>query len=91
MSDDIVEIDVRPLLEQGRSPLPLIMNTAGSMQPGERFRLLTSWEPLPLYDVLGRLGFEHTVEQKGEELWIIDFARTGDSKAPPNSNPPCIL
>lgn len=91
MQDDVVELDVRALLDQGRSPLPLILNTAHTIEPGQTLRLVTSWEPLPLYDVLGQLGFSHSAEQKSDELWVIDFVRGEGGSTPRGFNPPCIL
>lgn len=73
MEDEYVEIDVRPVLDQGRSPLPLIMNTVHSLKPGQRLRLKTAFEPQPLYEVLSGMGFEHSSRQDGEELWVVDF------------------
>lgn len=75
MQEDYLEIDARPLLEQGRSPLPLIMNTVGSLKPGQRLRLLSSWEPAPLYEVMRGLGFERATRQESDELWVVEFAR----------------
>lgn len=90
MEDEYVEIDVRPVLDQGRSPLPLIMNTVHSLKPGQRLRLTTAFEPQPLYEVLYGLGFEHRSRQEGEEHWVVEFwpidESPGQSSNPSSSN-----
>ncbi|MDQ8202225.1 DUF2249 domain-containing protein [Pelagicoccus sp. SDUM812003] len=91
MKEEFVEIDVRETLAEGRSPLPLILNTIESLQDNQSLRLLTTWEPIPLYEMLGNLGFEHSSEQKSEELWIIDFAKTSEGSGRSDFEPPCIL
>ena len=77
MQEEFVELDVRDILAEGRSPLPLIMNTVATLEPTQGLRLLTAWEPSPLYEMLGNMGFEHQARQDSEELWTIDFTRDG--------------
>lgn len=91
MDADFVEIDVRSLLNEGRSPLPLIMNTISSLQDGQQLRLLTSWEPLPLYDVLCKMGFSHSARKESEELWVVEFSRTGGDSGGETYHPPCVI
>ena len=93
MQENVVELDVRTLLSEGRSPLPLIINTVQSLQGGQDLRLLTAWEPVPLYEVLGNLGFAHQSRQESEDLWVIDFTRTDGSANNDGLGyePPCIL
>lgn len=91
MQENVVELDVRDLLEEGRSPLPLIVNTVESLEDGQKLRLLTSWEPVPLYEMLGNLGFDHASRQESEDLWVVDFTRTSQGKANGGYSPPCIL
>lgn len=75
MQPEMLELDVRDLMEQGRNPLPLIVNTVDSLAPGQGLRLLTAWEPVPLYELLGNLGFEHQTQQNSAELWTVEFTR----------------
>lgn len=91
MDTEFVEIDVRSLLSEGRSPLPLIMNTISSLQEGQQLRLLTSWEPLPLYDVLCKMGFSHTARMESEDLWVVEFSRTSDGTGDSTYHPPCVI
>lgn len=91
MKAETVELDVRDLLDEGRSPLPLIVNTAGSLKPEQSLRLITAWEPTPLYDVLGRLGFSHSATQENDGRWIVDFRRSSPSQQEGRCEPPCIF
>lgn len=91
MPNEFVEIDVREIQEEGRSPLPLIMNTVQSLEADQGLRLLTAWEPVPLYEMLGNLGFEHQSHQESEEFWKIDFTRSTTGNSRPGFEPPCIL
>ena len=91
MKSENVELDVRDLLAEGRSPLPLILNTVGSLKPNQSLRLVTAWEPSPLYDVLAGLGFSHHAKQESDEMWIIDFRKTNASQGNGHYEPPCII
>ena len=48
--------DVRPELRAGGEPFPRIMQAVASLEPGQALRLLATFEPIPLYAVLGRKG-----------------------------------
>ena len=71
----VVEVlDVRPAIAQGEEPFHAIMKTASSVPPGSAFRLLVGFEPLPLYDALAKLGFDHwTLHQ--DDCWSVLFYR----------------
>ncbi|GMU85746.1 MAG: hypothetical protein AMXMBFR48_09880 [Ignavibacteriales bacterium] len=68
--EKIKELDVRPILAGGQDPFAQIMGAVSSLSEGDVLHLINSFEPLPLYKVLGRQGFEHFTEQKGEEYHI---------------------
>lgn len=69
------ELDVRPLLARGEEPFHAITAAAGRVPPGAALRLRVPFEPLPLYDVLGRRGFSHTARQLGADDWEVLFVR----------------
>ena len=91
MKSEAIEIDVRDLLAEGRSPLPLILNTVGSLKPDQHLRLVTAWEPAPLYEMLGRLGFSHNAVQQSEDLWTIEFRKEGNGTGGEVGQPPCLF
>ena len=68
-------LDVRPIMVQGEEPFRKVMATARDVQPGEVFRLLAGFEPVPLYDTLAKQGFSHWSRQLAPEYWQVDFRR----------------
>jgi uncharacterized protein (DUF2249 family) len=69
------ELDVRPLLARGEEPFGAIMAAAGRMQPGQSLRLLASFEPAPLFAVLGKRGFRSASRQLDPDTWEVLFTR----------------
>jgi len=68
----IIEFDVRPILENGKDPFHDIMEQLKSLASDEVLLIVNSFEPMPLYTVLGSKGYEHeTVNEDG--IWKIYF------------------
>jgi uncharacterized protein DUF2249 len=55
-------LDVREDLASGQHPLEKIVKTAESVPKGGSFTLIAPFEPLPLFGVLGQLGFSYESE-----------------------------
>ncbi|WKZ70083.1 MAG: DUF2249 domain-containing protein [Melioribacteraceae bacterium] len=72
----IKELDVRPIIDEGKDPLSTIMNFVKNIADDEIFLLINSFEPLPLYTVLGNKGFEHFTE-KVDNTFKVYFYKTG--------------
>ena len=76
-------VDVREELRRGGEPFARIMQAVKSLAPGQTLRLLATFEPLPLYAVLGRQGFGHSATRHGEGDWEVLFekqtTRAGES------------
>lgn len=66
-------VDVREDLRRGDEPFPRIMQAVRSLAPGQSLRLLATFEPLPLYAVLGKKGFGHKAKRHGEGDWEVTF------------------
>lgn len=75
-----VHLDVRPLHQRGEEPFPAIMAAVADLGPGDSLVLINSFEPRPLYTVLGRRGFSHSARNLGPDHWEITFV------APPASS-----
>ena len=71
-----LELDVRPILAAGGSPLGRILNTVERLQPGQSFKLLAPFEPAPLYQMLGNRGYTHTVRPREDGGFEITFDPT---------------
>jgi len=78
-------LDLRDYLRQGGEPLPQILAAVADLAPGQPLRLLTTFEPLPLYTLLGNKGFLHTAIRHGEGDWEVVFA-PGASRTPSARN-----
>jgi len=74
-SNKIITLDVRPIIETGRDPFQDIMSKVKVLQDDSVFHLINSFEPIPLYSVLGKKGFDHkTIRQDG--IFNIYFYKT---------------
>ncbi|WP_336002707.1 DUF2249 domain-containing protein [Halorientalis halophila] len=62
---DVREIDGEPFED--------IMAALAELPEGERLRLINSFEPVPLYEVLDQRGFVHETEQVGPETFHVDI------------------
>ena len=91
--DATVLLDVRPILAAGGEPFPQIMQAVKGLQAGQSLRLLATFEPIPLYSVLGRQGLSHSATSFGEVDWVILFspddatAKAQHSKRPAAGSP----
>lgn len=83
MSPQPVLLDVRDDLRQGREPMTRILAAARSLAPGQSLCLRTTFEPIPLFRVLGSMGLEHDARRIAEGDWEVTFRprSTGDRPA----------
>lgn len=68
-----LELDVRPLIERQRPPLPAILDAVSRLEEGQPLRLIAPFEPAPLYTLLGERGFDHSTREDPPGVWVIDF------------------
>lgn len=68
----IIELDVRPVISSGQDPFKDIMGNIKSLKDDETLMIINTFEPVPLYSVLGKKGFGHkTINENG--VWKIYF------------------
>lgn len=67
--------DARPLHAEGKNPIAPILKAAKEVPVGGIFYLRNTFEPLPLYDVLGKQGFTPWARENGPEDWEVFFHR----------------
>lgn len=67
------DLDVRPILRDGGEPFSVIMQAVSSLAPGQSLRLLATFKPLPLFQVLGARGFEAAAREIGNGEWEVIF------------------
>jgi len=70
-----ITLDVRDDQRRQEEPYKKIMAASVKVRPGQIFLLRNTFEPLPLYEVLGKRGFENWARQLGEDDWEIYFFR----------------
>jgi uncharacterized protein (DUF2249 family) len=86
-------LDVRPDLRAGQEPLPRILAFVDSLPQGQAWRLLATFEPIPLLTLMAGRGYAGEARQITEGDWEVTFrpkadapvraARSGASEAPP--------
>lgn len=71
----ILDLDVRDDLRNGLEPFDKIMDAQMAVSAGGVLRLRATFEPVPLYTVLGRNGFEHWTEKLADDDWCVWFLK----------------
>ena len=75
----VSEVDVREDLRSGNEPFSKIMAAVAALGEHEILRLRTTFEPVPLFTVLGKRGFVHESEEHGADDWSVWFWRPAGS------------
>lgn len=75
MNKNIFTLDVREDIRSKRSPLSAVLKAVALLRPDETLRVLAPFEPVPLYEVLGRQGFQHTAKPISATDWEVLFSR----------------
>jgi uncharacterized protein (DUF2249 family) len=85
----LVDLDVREDLRRGEEPFSKIMAAKQSLQPGVVLRLRATFEPVPLYHVMGKQGYDHWTEQLADDDWRVWFygKEAADVQAAPAAAP----
>jgi uncharacterized protein (DUF2249 family) len=70
-----VDLDVRDDIRRGREPFARIMAAVKALGAGQALVLRAPFEPVPLYDVLGKRGLAHWTERSAADDWSVWFYR----------------
>lgn len=76
-----VLLDVRPDLRAGKEPFPRIMAAVAALPSGSTLHLRAPFQPVPLFDVLGRRGFRYDVVSHADDDWSIWFWRESTERS----------
>lgn len=71
----VVELDVRDALRAGEEPFSKIMAAVSGLRDEEVLHLRTTFEPVPLFAVLGKRGFVHESRANSADDWSAWFWR----------------
>lgn len=66
--DNTLELDVRAMLDAGEDPLNLIREKVRDMAANQVLKLINSFEPIPLIQLLEKQGYESYCNIEGEDL-----------------------
>ena len=69
----VVEVDVHDDIRRGEEPFARIVAAAKALGAAEALVIRAPFEPVPLYDVLGRRGLAHWTEQLAAGDWRVWF------------------
>ena len=75
MSNKIITVDVREDIRNGREPFQKIMFAVAQLGPDEQLLLLAPFEPVPLFHVLAKQGFQHRAQPTQTGDWEVLFSR----------------
>jgi uncharacterized protein (DUF2249 family) len=68
-----IELDVRDDLARGGEPFSRIMSAVAALKDGEALHLRAPFEPVPLFAVMEKRGFGHSVERHADDDWSVRF------------------
>jgi uncharacterized protein (DUF2249 family) len=70
-----VDVDVRDDIRRGDEPFARIMGAVKTLGTAQALVLRTPFEPVPLYEVLGKRGLAHWTERHADDDWSVWFYR----------------
>ena len=70
---EIVELDVRPIINQGKDPFGYINKTAKKIKPGQVLLIINDFEPIPLVEYLIGKNFVHWMTQDAQGNYLSYF------------------
>ena len=83
----VVEADVREDLRNGKEPFQRIMAARQRVPDGGVLVVRATFEPVPLYKVMGKQGFDHYTEELGVEDWRVSFYPAQQTTHSPANEP----
>lgn len=75
----IIELDVRDIINSGEDPLPIIIKKVKEVPTGGALKIINSFEPTPLLSLLKKQGFENYVDTINDQLVETYFYKVGDN------------
>jgi uncharacterized protein (DUF2249 family) len=79
--EQLIELDVRPVIASGSDPLNIIMQKVKAVQPAQVLKIINTFEPTPLILMLEKKGFETYVDTINDNLIETYFHKTGRSNS----------
>lgn len=76
--EPLTELDVRPIIEGGDDPFQLIMKTIKTIPNNGVLKIINTFEPIPLINILREDGWQSEVTRP-EEGVVLTFFKKGDT------------
>jgi uncharacterized protein (DUF2249 family) len=70
---EIIELDVRPIMEEGKDPFAYINKVAKQIKPEQILLIINDFEPIPLIDFLVSKNFIHWMKQDEQGNYLTYF------------------
>lgn len=83
----VMELDVRKTLKQGNDPFNEIMDAVKTLQDDFTLKVINSFEPIPLINILVKKGYQYYVEEINLSLYFTYFKKEGLSPEASESFP----
>jgi uncharacterized protein (DUF2249 family) len=80
--EQVMELDVRPILLAGKDPFNEILAKVKALPAGHVLKLINDFEPIPLIQLLGKQGFESWSEAVDGNTFHTWFFKVGDARLP---------
>ncbi|MBX6380725.1 MAG: DUF2249 domain-containing protein [Thermoflavifilum aggregans] len=77
----VLNMDVRETLQQGKDPLQDILKAYEKIQPGGILCIINTFEPVPLMQLLGKKGAESHTIAKSQDLFYTYFLKPASASA----------
>ena len=78
--EQIIDLDVRPIMDSGKDPLTLITQKIKSLPEKAALKIINSFEPTPLISLLKKQGFESFTDRIDDQTVETYFYKTGKTK-----------
>lgn len=86
----VVSLDVRPILAGGTDPLQLILNASKKLGDNECLKVINTFEPVPLINLLGKQGFRSWSERPEQDIvctWFVNDETEKAAQETPEAEP----
>ena len=78
--NNILSLDVRPIIAKGNDPFKEIMETVNKLSTEQTLEIINSFEPIPLINKLKREGFITWTEKSEAEVVHTYFKKSNETK-----------
>ena len=85
--EQVIELDVRPVIASGKDPLNIIVQKVKTIQQGQVLKIINSFEPTPLMALLEKQGFVSYADTIKED-WVETYFYKANAIATPVNDTP---